>query len=165
MINVWVAGAPRTKGSMEQQQHPRTCRCRTCSTGRRGYRMVQSVEGSEDWAVLIAHTVQTEAARRGMRLGWIGLPVAVRLAFWLPGDPIAARAGDIDKLERNILDALTKAGVYGDDVQVVRSMCDKYGPSATPGVLVQAWPHAWDTADATAQLLALQARRNQGLTA
>lgn len=160
MINVWVAGVPRTKGSMEQQQHPRTCRCRTCSTGRRGYRMVQSVEGSEDWAALVTNGVRTQTSAQPQMCG----PVAVRLAFWLPGDPIATRAGDIDKLERNILDALTKAGVYGDDVQVVRSMCDKYGPSATPGVLVQAWPHAWDTADATAQLLALQARRNQGLT-
>ena len=33
---------------------------------------------------------------------------------------LASGAGDLDKLYRNVLDALTDAGVYEDDVQVVR---------------------------------------------
>lgn len=167
MISVWVSGVPKTKGSMEQQQHPRTCRCRTCSTGRRGYRMVQSVEGSEQWAALVARAVADSVAlspAAGVGHLPMGGSVAVRLAFWLPGDPIAPRAGDVDKLARNVLDALTKAGAYGDDVQVVRMICDKYGPAPAPGLLVQVWPHVPDTADATVQLMAYQMRVNQGLT-
>ncbi|MGH9249435.1 MAG: RusA family crossover junction endodeoxyribonuclease, partial [Acidimicrobiales bacterium] len=56
-------------------------------------------------------------------------PVAVALRFTLrrPASapkrrrtwPIGARSGDIDKLQRAILDALTDVGVWKDDAQVV----------------------------------------------
>jgi Holliday junction resolvase RusA-like endonuclease len=135
MIRVWMPGMPKTKGSMEQQQHPHTCRCRTCATGRRGYRMVQSVQGSEQWAALVA-----QAVRDGAPYSKLAGPVAVRCAFWLPVDPISRGAGDGDKLERNVWDALTKAAAWGDDVQVVEWSGAKYGPDPRPGVLVTVRP-------------------------
>jgi Holliday junction resolvase RusA-like endonuclease len=53
--------------------------------------------------------------------------VLVRVQFFVPRPkslakrelyPINMRSGDIDKLERALLDALTTAGVWGDDAQV-----------------------------------------------
>jgi Holliday junction resolvase RusA-like endonuclease len=129
MITVWVPGVAKTKGSMVQQQRAR------------GGRLVQSVEGSERWAALVT---QATAAALGVRLG---LPragaVAVRLSFWLPVEDVtAAQSGDVDKLARNVLDALTKAGAYGDDVQVVALVVNKYPARAHPGpgLLLQVWP-------------------------
>lgn len=130
-LRVWVPGLPKTKGSMESQE-------------RRGggRRMVQSVEGSDEWALKMTRAVQQLLAieptpYRGA--------VMVTLAFWLPvADAAAGRCGDVDKLERNVLDALTKAGVYGDDVQVTHSPSFKYpvgaGGVMQPGVLIVAEP-------------------------
>jgi crossover junction endodeoxyribonuclease RusA len=61
-------------------------------------------------------------------------PVGVVLSFYLPRPaslpkrvtrPIRSRGSDLDKLERCVLDALTRAGVYRDDAQVVATMCSK----------------------------------------
>jgi crossover junction endodeoxyribonuclease RusA len=134
MITVWVPGAPKTKGSMVQQQQ------------RRGGRLVQSVPGSERWAALVA-----EAAQQFTRgPNWTqtipaGVPVAARLTFWMPQTDVAqggAGSGDVDKLARNVLDALTKAGAYGDDVQVVNLVVNKYPAREYPGpgLLIQLAP-------------------------
>ncbi len=50
---------------------------------------------------------------------WRG-PVAVRCIFVR-----ADGKGDIDKLARAVLDALTESGVIADDVQVVKLVCDR----------------------------------------
>jgi len=57
--------------------------------------------------------------------------------------PIKKTAGDIDKLARAVLDALTDAAVFGDDGQVVRLIVEKDYPGtkecgyqASPGVRV-----------------------------
>jgi Holliday junction resolvase RusA-like endonuclease len=82
-------------------------------------------------------------------------PVHVQLVFALPKPasapktrrtwPTGARSGDVDKLARAVLDALTDAGVWRDDAQVVRLLVDKDYPGPhtqqiTPGVLVQVTP-------------------------
>lgn len=61
-------------------------------------------------------------------------PVAVRLVFAMPKParpkfPWPAVKPDIDKLERAVLDALTDAGVWKDDAQVV----DLHTTKAYPG--------------------------------
>ncbi len=171
MISVWVPGASKTKGSMKQQQHPRTCRCKVCATGRRGGRLVQSVEGSEQWAALITRAVWDaySIVKRPPGVAWhcpTGM-VSARLTFWLPvEDVIAAGAGDNDKLERNVLDALTKAGAYGDDVQVVHLESRKYPARAHPGpgVLIELWPTSPEQhRDDWALRLLAQALQRQGL--
>lgn len=52
--------------------------------------------------------------------------VGVAARYALPvADATAVRSGDLDKLARNTLDALTDAGAYGDDVQVTRLLLEK----------------------------------------
>lgn len=82
-------------------------------------------------------------------------PVHVQLVFALPKPasapktrrtwPIGARSGDVDKLARACLDALTDAGCWRDDAQVVRLLIDKDYPGPhtqqiTPGVLIHVMP-------------------------
>jgi Holliday junction resolvase RusA-like endonuclease len=61
--------------------------------------------------------------------------------------PIGKTAGDVDKLARAVLDALTDAAVFGDDGQVVRLVVDKDYPDTaesglqrSPGVRVLVQP-------------------------
>lgn len=82
-------------------------------------------------------------------------PVHVGLVFALPKPasapktrrtwPTGARSGDVDKLARACLDALTDAGVWRDDAQVVELhvVKDYPGPHTqqiTPGVLITVTP-------------------------
>lgn len=84
-------------------------------------------------------------------------PVLVVLAFALPKPKVAERgprrwpigknAGDVDKLARAVLDALTDAAVFGDDGQVVHLVVRKdypgtieSGHQASPGVRVLVRP-------------------------
>lgn len=130
-LRIWVPGHPKTKGSMEAQQQ----------AGRRRPRMVQSVIGSTDWAAVMSRAVRARLATEPTP--YVG-PVMVTLGFWLPvEDAAAGRCGDVDKLTRNVLDALTKI-VYGDDVQVTHCTSFKYplgaGGVMQPGVLIIATP-------------------------
>lgn len=139
----WVPGAAKTKGSMEAQQ-PR---------GRgRAPRLVQSVEGSERWAALVAETARQAAWSASHSRPPFGTGnvlqyplrghVAVSLRFWLPTDDVTKpHTGDVDKLARNVLDALTTAGVYADDVQVKDLAVEKYPARVRPGpgLLCKVW--------------------------
>lgn len=46
---------------------------------------------------------------------YVKRPTTLPKKFWMP---IKTRGTDLDKLERNVLDGLTRAGVYRDDCQV-----------------------------------------------
>jgi len=120
--------------------------------------------------MLVAQAVRDDRTRRGLvEPTPAGVPVGVRALFVLPVPvgvasqasagvvsltdhaPIEARSGDLDKLCRNVLDALTDAGAYVDDVQVCRLIAGKtYADgvtdgSATQGALIQAWAMPrWD---------------------
>jgi len=136
VLNFWVPGPPKTKGSLD-----------VVNSGRAGGRPVlQDSPASKRWRKLVAYAAERErnsevipisAPLSRVMTGWplIG-PVAVDLEFVLSGDPIAVRSGDLDKLYRNVLDALTDAGVYEDDVQVVRLSGSKTG-DGDPGVRVR----------------------------
>jgi crossover junction endodeoxyribonuclease RusA len=78
-------------------------------------------------------------------------PISVRLVFALPKPasapkkrrtwPIGVRSGDLDKLARACLDALTDAGVWRDDSQVVHLDASKDYPGpdisqTVPGVRI-----------------------------
>lgn len=91
-----------------------------------GGRMAQSVDGSTHWAGVIRRAVKAKIERGQAGFAERAVPVAVYCAFWIRGDGIVReRAGDVDKLARNVLDALTRdekrnyPGVYVDDVQVI----------------------------------------------
>ncbi len=57
--------------------------------------------------------------------------------------PIGAKSGDVDKLTRACLDAMTDAGIWRDDSQVVDARAIKDYPDAlgmlAPGVTIAVW--------------------------
>lgn len=142
LVDTFVAGRPKTKGSM---------RVRNRAT----LALEESVDGSGRWRALMAGAVKADYQARaadalsvpGERLPVTG-PVAVIAIFYLPVDPVQARAGDVDKLTRNLLDALASdarnprynGGVIVNDNQVVKLDVTKTGPmplDASCGVLIR----------------------------
>lgn len=118
----FVPGKPKTKGSLDFYG--------------RG-KVAQTVRGSTRWAQMIEEVSRREYGVKEPMSG----AVSVHLIFVLERDPLAERAGDIDKLARNVLDALKKAGVYGDDNQVVKLVAEKIGRNGTSdyGVWISAY--------------------------
>lgn len=106
LVMAWVPGAPKTKGSMAPVNR---------STGA----MRESVKGSSQWRQLMARAAEDA---RCLPEPWTG-PCTVTAYFYLPvAEPTATRSGDLDKLTRNLLDALEDAKVWANDVQCV-DMC------------------------------------------
>lgn len=141
ILDLWVSGRPRTKGSMRHVG---------------GGRMMQSVVGSTEWARVIRDAVRQHIDRGLAGRAGRGRAVKVRGLFFLrpkrgPQEneiaPIWVGAGDSDKLERNGLDALQDdpkrgyVGVMADDVQVVSLSSEKViADRGWPvGVHIQVW--------------------------
>lgn len=143
VLSCWVPGRPKTKGSLDFQPGRKCECCSRCEAYLPGGRAVENVAGSGRWRQLMAYAMKI-AMSRSWGEGWPALegPVIVAAVFHLPVKDVAAgRVGDLDKLARNLLDALTDAGVYGDDVQVTRLLVDKVeagerGPGVDLRVLV-----------------------------
>lgn len=134
MFEAFVPGLPKTKGSMLLRSNGTAA---------------QSVVGSTRWAVLMAERFREIWGAREPLTG----ALYVAATYVLPGDPIATRAGDGDKLERNVWDALQPhgkqcsagckkhAGVIADDVLVIEWHGRKREGSALDpvGVHVSIW--------------------------
>lgn len=128
-----VPGAPKTKGSLEPRTRP--CKCCAACKGVLFTGLRESVTGSKLWRQLMARRFEELRKFEAPYLG----PVTVIITVYLPvRDVIAPRSGDVDKLERNVLDALTDAKIYGDDVQVVKGTTEKFpaGELYDPGAAV-----------------------------
>jgi hypothetical protein len=124
-LSVWVAGRARTKGSL----YVRGKRANGTAI------LAEQVKGSKSWREQVVETVLRQGgaafAPGGPVVPWVPWsgPVAVRLLVWLPRPatgigatsawPDYLRAGDLDKYERNVGDALTDTQVIADDGQVV----------------------------------------------
>jgi Holliday junction resolvase RusA-like endonuclease len=139
---VWVPGHPKTKGSLDFY----------------GKGQVKETVDNKAWRELIADEVRRDIARRGLNSGWSEAPatgpIAVHLTFWLDHPDVYgpfSRAGDLDKLIRLVLDALTDAGVYQDDNQVATLprplKLPSDGEPGNAGVLILVYPCADDLAD------------------
>lgn len=120
----WVPGRPKTKGSMA---------VRNAKAGT----MRESVVGSSQWRQLVARQARDNRQRAD---AWTG-PAGVSAYFYLPReDPAAPRTGDLDKLTRNVLDALEDAGIWEDDAQCVtldmRKLSDRVSPRGGPGLFL-----------------------------
>lgn len=138
-LSVWIQGKARPKGSLDLMD---------------GGRVKENNPASTPWRKHVVNVLRKHLAAAGsfgLTLGtlesWpIDVPVGVRLRFLfvrpanakfdLPG---TRATGDVDKLTRNVLDALTDAGVIVDDALV----CDldvnaRYTPGAA-GVLIEVW--------------------------
>lgn len=118
VADVWVPGVPVTKGSV--------------NVNRGGTGVRQAARGYDAWsdAARRALTVQLERMDGGR-----AIPVQrhegamIRCRFWVPrngdvdsdgrGGLWAPGARDGDKLERCVWDAVTKAGLWMDDAQVI----------------------------------------------
>jgi hypothetical protein len=140
LLRTFIAGVPKTKGSL---------RVRNAKTGA----LTEGVKGSSDWRALVAGGVRDAyqalnpqrfaIAPRPPSIG----PVAVRADFELPVDPLQVRAGDLDKLLRNLLDALASdarnprynGGVIVNDNQVAGLYASKSGPHRHPGLRVEVY--------------------------
>lgn len=147
LLDVFIPGAPKSKGSLTAQ----------------GKRMVENVAGSKRWRMLMAdqlrrswnigvlnghqHAVLHDPDNPGVRMPLTGaaqvdayfyLPVEFAEALTIKG----ARGNyDLDKLERNLYDALTDAGVWRDDSQAVDGRVAKLMaiPESPQGVRVLVW--------------------------
>jgi crossover junction endodeoxyribonuclease RusA len=126
LLNIVVEGRPYPKGSLRHVG---------------GGRLVEQLTGSDPWRKAVA-----AAAKRAV----VGKPqfplvkpnavsVDIHLTFNRPKStplgrgPVTRSTGDIDKHCRNILDALTDAGVFEDDSQVTVLFAHKrYVPPEHP---------------------------------
>ena len=134
MTGLWIPGRPKTKGSLDFVPGRRCRCCSRCAAHLDGGFAKENVAGSGRWRKLMSYALGGgEAFEAG--------PVSVAGVFALPvEDVIAPRAGDLDKLARNLLDALQDAQVYRDDVQVSRLLLDKIPAGERgPGVAVRVW--------------------------
>jgi hypothetical protein len=139
IVDVFVPGAAKTKGSME---------VRNRATGA----MKESVAGSSRWRALMAQAVRDDLDRRHPTHGqaicfpWPGAVSVTVGAYLTPPAtwgsdydaclswPIWARAGDLDKLVRNVLDAIGSTsknpkyngGAIVDDNLVCRIVANKH---------------------------------------
>lgn len=135
-VDFWVPGTPVPKGSL-----------RHVGNGR----LVESAKGLPDWRRAIADAAWTYRLEQTPFDG----AVAVTLDFYLPRPASHFRSGDrsrelrataptrpakrpdVDKLAR-VIDALTDAGLWRDDSQVVDLIARKhFADDRIPGVRIQ----------------------------
>lgn len=123
-MRIEVLGRPRPKGSM-----------RPLGKGR----MKEQVEGSGDWRDNVRECAKRakKEYEKDYQTGDLGFiyprpqPVRVQVRFYFDPpkkhDPYPATrsCGDIDKLQRNVFDALVDAGVLQDDAQIVNVYAEK----------------------------------------
>lgn len=130
VLNLWIPGNPKTKGSLED----------------RGNGALTDTPASKRWRALM---------RDRMKVSIIGEPVGPTKAakvdrFWFISrpptpigreiNPMRGHLGDVDKLDRNLFDAMTDALVWRDDEQLADgSHRKRWASDLGPGVLVQLW--------------------------
>lgn len=139
VLRVFVPGSPITQGSKDAGVNPKTGRVF----------MRESSPDLKTWRATVAWR-----ARGAWRAAPMTGAVQVEVLFILPRTaalpkrrlPFATpqRSGDVDKLLRAVLDALTEAGIYLDDAQVVDAHPRKrYAkPTERPGAWITAQPCA-----------------------
>lgn len=142
ILDLWVPGRPRTKGSLKD----------VGGIGANSGRLADTPQ-SKAWRRKIVDTVIPEIAdatvvggrtRWKLRGGWpkAGVPIVVRCEFYYvkvgeTDQPIGRQWGDLDKLLRNVFDALQDAKVYQDDAQVTQVQASKaYGESEGARIVV-----------------------------
>jgi Holliday junction resolvase RusA-like endonuclease len=103
------------------------------------YRLTDTPE-SKQWRRDVTLAIRREVGSG--RAGYVlDRAVTVRLTFYTPYAPTHPWAGDLDKLERNVLDAMTGAAI-SDDRYVVKMDSVKVAAAGTvhgPGVLIEVW--------------------------
>lgn len=126
IAHVRVAGKATTKGSMRPQQRRVVVDGQSLGVGHA--RLTEDTANSKQWRAEVAWHVRIAMRGAAMCTG----PVRVIVAVYLPQPksnrdpyPTAKYSGDVDKLARNILDALPDAGAIRDDAQVITLHTEK----------------------------------------
>lgn len=110
IADVWVPGIPVTKGSV--------------NVNRGGTGVRQAARGYAAWSNAVRTTLRTTTVQPAVRRDegamircrfWVPRPAGAEAhgGLWFPG------ARDGDKLERAVWDAVTAAGLWSDDAQVI----------------------------------------------
>jgi hypothetical protein len=137
ITEVWVPGNPRTKGSLlNNQDTPQSKRWRALMAEqvRRDIARRRGTTLLDTWELPYAGAVDVEL------VAFLAVPAAATRAEFLGGAPttnapaIWHNAGDVDKLARNVLDAIAadaksaimNGGAIVNDNQVIRLMAEKY---------------------------------------
>lgn len=139
LIDVFVPGWPRTKGSVEHK----------------GGGRVSDSDLSIKWRQMMAYKFRNAYAGQPPAEGAIRTELIAMLpvATWEDLIKRGARGnGDIDKLLRNVFDALAQdlkkphlsAAVYVDDAQVIDERTRKYRASALEGRQAGVYVRAWE---------------------
>jgi Holliday junction resolvase RusA-like endonuclease len=125
ILRTYVPGRPRSKGSLKHW----------CMKDRKHtVRVEEQVKDSHAWRVKVAHQVQRECRGAYGEHLRLEIPVELRVVYFFdrtaedrPDEayPVAMGIGDLDKLDRNIGDALTSSGVIKDDQYIVRIVSEK----------------------------------------
>lgn len=152
LTKVWVPGSPKTKGSLTVK-----------NSGRRGGQVyVEEAPGSVAWRMFIVERVRADMAQRGQTEPYPG-PVCLSAVFhqqiraedWVRK---VAGSGDVDKLLRNLFDALSVnvdnpakgAGLIVDDMQIVSlHEVGKVPDLVNPGLALHVWRLPHDGVDTT----------------
>jgi Holliday junction resolvase RusA-like endonuclease len=133
LLDLFVDGLPVAQGSMSGfvVTSKATGKQRAVVTDQKGKKL-------KPWRGVVR---QAAIAARSAGDPAVG-PIEVILLFALPRPKAApktrrtlpiGRVGDVDKLARAVMDALTDADVWGDDCQVVRLVCEKDYPGPWNG--------------------------------
>lgn len=133
LLSTFVPGRPRSKGSLKHW----------CMKDRRHtVRVEEQVADSARWKRTVAAHVQREALKAyGRHVQYAG-PVELRVVFYFDRDredrpeedfPVAMSIGDLDKLLRNVGDALVSSGLIKDDQYIVSVQCEKRWAALTDG--------------------------------
>lgn len=139
LLGVFVPGHPRSKGSLR------------CQGGRPGqHRLVEQVALSKPWREEMQRAIVREVRtvlKPGVKHAPHEGPVRCVLTFFFEQPatgvskdlpfPVAANYGDLDKLTRNVLDALQGSGLIKNDSQVTSILCVKrWGAQAGASIKV-----------------------------
>lgn len=145
ILDVWVAGRPRTKGSLAGGR-----------TGA-GAQRLSDTALSKAWRAAVCNAVIPEIAteRDGkwiLRERWPRRgPVAIQIVAHYQRStndaapcPTSVQYGDVDKAARNVLDALQaakgSAGVFADDAQVVElAIAKRFAGFRGEGMQITVW--------------------------
>jgi Holliday junction resolvase RusA-like endonuclease len=141
LLRTYVPGRPRSKGSLKV----------FCTRGRdHKVRVEEQVADSSKWREKVAAQVQRESRALYGRDLKIEVPLELRVTYFFRREdedqptlprPTAITVGDLDKLDRNIGDALTSSGLIKDDKYIVRIMSEKrWGVQAGAQILLMQAP-------------------------
>jgi Holliday junction resolvase RusA-like endonuclease len=127
IVNFRALGKPATKGSWKTKRSKRTGKTF----------LVPDNERERPWAMVVGWAAK--AAMAGRPLVDRGVEVAILFEYLRPGKPVRDfPTGDVDKLARSTLDALTGI-VWVDDVLVVSLDVTKRYTAKEPGAWIKVY--------------------------